>query len=84
MKSKVNVDLIIPALEEQFNIFIPVNKKTIEVIFLLSKAINEISSGCFPISNELTLIDGFTGSVYDINKTVKENKIMNGSKIILM
>ena len=84
MKNKVNVDVIVPALEEQYNVFIPVNKKTIEIIFLLNKAINDISSGSFPINNELSLIDGFTGSVYDINKTVKENKILNGSKLIIM
>ena len=84
MKNKVNVDIIVPALEEQYNVFIPINKKTIEVIFLLNKAINELSSDCFPINEELTLIDGFTGSVYDINKTIKENKILNGSRIILM
>ena len=84
MKNKINVDVIVPALEERYNVFIPVNKKTIEIIFLLNKAINEISSGSFPISEELSLIDGFTGSIYDINKTVKENKILNGSKLILM
>ena len=84
MKNKINVDVIVPALEERYNVFIPVNKKTIEIIFLLNKAINEISSGSFPISEELALVDGFTGSIYDTNKTVKENKILNGSKLILM
>lgn len=84
MKNKVNVDVIIPSLEETYNVFLPVSKKTIEIIFLLNKAINEVSSGSFPISEELSLIDGFTGSVYDVNKTIKENRILNGSKIIIM
>lgn len=84
MKNKVNVDVVVPALEEQYNVFIPVNKKTIEIIFLLNKAINELSSGCFPMSDELSLVDGFTGSIYDVDKTVKENKILNGSKLIIM
>lgn len=84
MKNKVNVDVIVPALEEQYNVFIPVNKKTIEIIFLLNKAINELSSGCFPMNEELSLVDGFTGSIYDVDKTVKDNKILNGSKLILM
>lgn len=84
MKNKVNVDVIIPSLEETYNVFLPVNKKTIEIIFLLNKAINEVSSGSFPISETLSLVDGFTGSVYDVNKTIKENKILNGSKLIIM
>lgn len=84
MKNKVNVDIVVPSLEETYNVFLPVNKKTIEIIFLLNKAINEMSSGSFPISEELTLLDGFTGSVYDVNKTIKENRILNGSKLIIM
>ena len=84
MKNKVNVEVIVPALEEQYNVFIPVNKKTIEIIFLLNKAINDLSSGCFPLNDELALVDGFNGSIYDANKTVKENRILNGSKLILM
>lgn len=84
MKNKVNVEVVVPALEEQYNVFIPVNKKTIEIIFLLNKAINDMSSGCFPLNDELTLVDGFNGSVYNVDKTVKENKILNGSRLILM
>lgn len=84
MKNKVNVDVIVPALEEQYNVFLPINKKTIEIIFLLNKAINDMTSGSFPLSEELSLIDGFNGSVYDIQKTIKENKILNGSKLILV
>ncbi len=84
MKNKVNVDIIVPSLEEKFNVFLPVNKKTIEIIFLLNKAINDLSIGCFPINEELALVDGYTGLMYDPNKTIKENRIMNGSRLILM
>lgn len=84
MKNKINVDIIVPSLEEKFNVFLPVNKKTIEIIFLLNKAINDLSTGCFPINNELALVDGYTGLPYDPNNTIKENRIMNGSRLILM
>lgn len=39
--NKVCVDLIVPSIEERYNVFIPVNKKTIEIIFLLNKDDNE-------------------------------------------
>ena len=84
MKNKVNFNIIVPFLEQEYNVFIPVNKKTIEIIFLLNKAINEMTSESFPISNTLSLIDGFNGSIYDTEKTIKENRILNGSKLILM
>ena len=43
--NKVCVDLIVPSIEERYNVFIPVNKKTIEIIFLLNKAINDMTDG---------------------------------------
>ena len=51
MNNKVCVELIVPAIEERYNVFIPINKKTLEIIYLLSKAINEMSNGFFEISN---------------------------------
>lgn len=84
MKNKVKVDIIVPALEEQYNVFIPINKTTVEIIYMLNKAISEITSGFFPISDSLALIDGFTGKTYDNTKTIKENNIYNGSRLILM
>ena len=84
MNNKICIDLIVPAIEERYNVFIPINKKTIEIIFLLNKAINEMSDGSFPISDELSLINAIDGTFYDVNKTVLENKIINSTKIILI
>lgn len=84
MNNKVCVELIVPAIEERYNVFIPINKKTLEIIYLLSKAINEMSNGFFEISNTVSLINGSTGLNYDVDKTFLENGILNGSKIILM
>lgn len=84
MNNKVCVELIVPAIEERYNVFIPINKKTLEVIYLLSKAINEMSNGFFEISDQVSLINGNTGLMYDVDKTFLENGILNGSKIILM
>ena len=84
MNNKVCVELIVPAIEERYNVFVPINKKTLEVIYLLRKAINEMSNGFFEISNQISLINGNTGLMYDVDKTFLENGILNGSKIILM
>lgn len=84
MNNKVCVDLIVPAIEERYNVFIPINKKTLEVIYLLAKALNEMTNGCFEISSNLSLINGDNGLLYDVDKTFLENKILNGAKIILL
>ncbi len=84
MNNKVVVNLIVPSVEERYNVFIPVNKKTLEIIFLLNKAINDMSDGNFPISEHLSLINADTGAIYDVNNTFLENKILNGTKLILL
>lgn len=82
--NKVCVDLIVPSIEERYNVFIPVNKKTIEIIFLLNKAISDMTDGCFPVSDKLSLINAEDGTVYDVENTFLENNILNGAKIILL
>ena len=82
--NKVCVDLIVPSIEERYNVFIPVNKKTIEIIFLLNKAISDITDGSFAMSDKLSLINAEDGTVYDTENTFLENNILNGAKIILL
>lgn len=82
--NKVCVDLIVPGIEERYNVFIPVNKKTIEIIFLLNKAINEMTNGAYAISEHLSLINADDGTVYEVDNTFLENKILNGTKLILL
>lgn len=82
--NKVCVDLIVPGIEERYNVFIPVNKKTIEIIFLLNKAINEMTNGAYAMSEHLSLINADDGTVYDVDNTFLENNILNGAKLILL
>ncbi|HOZ89005.1 MAG TPA: hypothetical protein PK737_02100 [Bacilli bacterium] len=82
--NKVCIELIVPVMEAKYDVFIPVNKKIIDIIFLLNKAINELNDGYYPLSNKLSLIDASSGTIYDVNLTVKECKILNGAKIILV
>lgn len=82
--NKVCVDLIVPAIEERYNVFIPINKKTIEVIYLINKAINEMTAGAFPMSDKLSLVSALDGRVYNVDETFLENGILNGAKIILI
>lgn len=84
MKNKINVDVFVPKLNETYNLFIPVNKTIGEIIKLLNVAINELTDGSFPISNNLSLINALSAELYNIDYSVKDNKISNGSKLILI
>lgn len=82
--NKVCVDLIVPGIEERYNVFIPVNKKTIEIIFLLNKAICDMTDGAFAMSDRLSLINANDGTVYDVDNTILDNNILNGTRLILL
>lgn len=84
MKNKINVDIVVPSLNKTYNLFIPVNKTVGEIIKLINKAINELTDGEFPISNNLTLINLYTCSIYNVDSSVKNNKIENGSRLALI
>lgn len=84
MNNKINVDIVVPTLNETYNLFIPVNKTVGEVIVLVNKAINELTGGAFPISNSLSLFNLNNCMIYNNDFSVKNNKIENGSRLMLM
>lgn len=85
MNNKILIEVIVPLLEENFEVYIPVNKRISTVIKLIEKSLNEITNGYYPAQKENSvIIDEESGSVFDVNLTVKESKMINGSKIILI
>lgn len=85
MNNKILIEVIVPLLEENFEIYIPVNKRISTVIKLIEKSLNEITNGYYPTQKENSvIIDEESGSVFDVNLIVKESKMINGSKIILI
>lgn len=84
MKNKVLVQLLVPDIGEEYNVYIPVNKKIGNVIILLTKAINEFEVDIYAKENQNCLYDGATGERYAINDLVRNTNIRNGTKLILM
>lgn len=82
--NKVLVKLYIPMLEEEYDIWIPLNKKISNVIILLIKAVNEFSGGFYNPTQMPSLFDKLTGNTFNINQTIKEAKIKNGAEIIMI
>lgn len=84
MNNKVLVDVIVPLLETKYQMFIPINKRISIVVKLIEKALIEITNGYYPMKEGSIIIDAESGNVFDINITVKESKMINGSQIILI
>lgn len=84
MENKVLIEIICPILETSYEIFVPVGKKIGTVIQLIIKSINELSEDNFPPDKEASLYSQTTGEKYSKNITVKDAKIVNGTKIIII
>lgn len=84
MNNKILVEVIVPLLNTSYELYIPINKRISSIIKLIENSLRELTNGYYPNKENTIIIDQNSGNVYDINITVKESKIMNGSKLILI
>ena len=84
MNNKVLVNLVVPVLEESYDVFIPIKRKVGNVIELLSKLVSDLSGGYFVANEKNSLYSGDSGDMYAIDILIINTDIRNGSKIILM
>jgi len=82
--NKILIKVIVPLVEEKYEVYIPANKRISLIIKLIVKVVNELTSGYYPLKEDALLINKDTGNLYDVNITVKDAKILNGSEVILI
>ena len=83
MNNKILIKLIIPELNEIYDIFIPVNEFMWRINKLLIKAVSDISNGALDISKNYILINKITGKIYHNNDIILNTDIRNGSELVL-
>ena len=84
MTNKVLVKLYVPIMGEQYELWIPLNKRIYNVITILTKAVYEFSGGNYNPTKLPSLYNRLTAQIYDINLSVKEANIKNGTELILL
>lgn len=82
--NKIIVKLYVPKIDREYDVFIPTNKRIATVIILLVKAINELSNGAFNPIEMPMLYNKLNAKTYDVNLTIKDSDIRNGSELILI
>ena len=81
---KVLVEIFVPVLNRSFDVFIPLQSPMYEVLELIKKAISEMSDGRFIANQNTTICHREDGSILNINLSVYELEIRNGSKLMLI
>lgn len=83
-KNKILIELEVPLIEKKYDLFIPINKKVGTIKKLIENALMELIDNDYEIREDTNLYSKDTGEIYDVNKTVKDTDLQNGSRIILI
>lgn len=84
MENKVLVTLVVPLIEKKYEVFLPVNKKIGEIVFLLGKGLVDVTNGYYIITNKEKLYNRLSGKEYDNNQVLKNTDIRHGTWLVLM
>ena len=83
-KNKILIELSIPLIEKNYDLYIPINKKVGTVKRLIEEGLLELPDNDYVINENSKFYSMETGDIYDVNKTVRETDLKNGSRIILI
>lgn len=82
--NKVLIKLYVPMLDNNYDVFIPVNEVIWKVNRLITKAITDLSDGALPLNKNYALINSKTGVIYNNNDIVINTDIRNSTKLVLI
>ena len=83
MTNKILITVIVPMIEERYDIYIPISKSIKVTKELLIKTINGLSEGHFPLKEKCTLLSS-NGTMFCDNFIIKDCNLKNGDKVILI
>ena len=85
MHTKVLIELIVPDLEKNYSILLPINKTIGNTIILLNKALRELNDNQnLFIGDNNCLYNQRTNMRYNSNLLIKDTDIRNSTKLILL
>lgn len=82
--NKILVQLSLPLLEKEYDLFLPINKRVGTVKQLIEKSLSESNDINYSIKENTNLYSKDTGKPYDVQLLIKDTDIKNGSKLILI
>ena len=83
MKNKILIKLIVPELNQTFDIFIPVNEYMWRINKLLIKVISDLSDGVLDMNGNYIFVNKTTGNIYHNSDIIINTDIRNGSELVL-
>jgi len=84
LKNKVLIKIIVPEIDSEFDVFIPVNELMWKIKKLVSKSISDLTNSTFDFSREYVFINPKTNMIYKENDVILQTDIRNATELILI
>ena len=84
MKNKILISVYVPSIDEEYEIYIPVNETINKVLELIIKSVSELSDDNIDLDKNYYLLDPNTSTVYSKDLIIRDTNIKNSNKIILV
>lgn len=84
MKNKVLIKIIIPEINENFDLLIPVNEQLWKVKKSIIKAVSELRNDILDLNFKYVILNKETGQIYNDNDVIIDTDIRNVTELILI
>lgn len=78
------VEVYLPAAKKTYDVKIPRTSCIWEITKLIANALTELSEGLYKASEDSVLLERESGAIFNINLSVEEAGLVNGSKLMLI
>lgn len=83
--NKYLITVIVPTIDYTFDIEVPNNRKIGTIKKILLSELSELSNGSYNLDfNDMRIVDRDSGTEYGNDMYIKDSKIINGSKIVMI
>ena len=82
--NRVLVSIFFIRINKQYDIWIPLNKRIINVISLIIRGVNELNDNIYQNDKMPLLYNKETGEIYDLNSIIGKTDIRNGTELIIV
>ena len=84
MDNKILIKLIVPEIDETYDVFIPVNEIMWKVKAMLFKCVSDLNRLPFNTKQEIVVINKDNGYMYQSNEIIIDTDIKNGTELLLL
>ncbi len=84
MKNKVLVKLIVPEIDNEFDLFLPVNEILWKAKKMIIKVVNDLSFNALNVDANYVLLNKKDGKLYNNNVVIIDTDIRNGTELVLL